>query len=69
MEQSDRFALSVISLAFNLKRLLESDYYDEGKHKLLQDFTKLKNRVQLCTKILENRQTARTFQQHQDNQA
>jgi hypothetical protein len=64
MECSDRFVLSVISLAFALKRLVDSDYYDEGKHKLVQDFIRLKNRVQLHTRILEDRRTARNFQQN-----
>ena len=65
MKDSDQFALSVISLAFALKKLVESDYYDESKHKLVQDFTKLKNRVQLHTKILENKETARKFKEKQ----
>jgi hypothetical protein len=55
----------VISLALALKKLVESDYYDEGKHKLVQDFTKLKNRVQLHTKHLERRQTAKKFQERE----
>ena len=65
MKYTDQFVLSVISLAFALKKLLESDYDDEGKHKLVQDFTKLKNRVQLHTKILENKETAKKFQEKQ----
>ncbi len=65
MKDSDQFALAVISLAFALKKLLESDYHDETKHRLIQDFLKLKDRVQLHTKILENRETARKFQQQQ----
>jgi hypothetical protein len=65
MENTDRFVLSVISLAFALKKLVESEYYDESKHKLLQDFTKLKNRVQLHTKILENKETAQKFREKQ----
>ena len=64
-EASDRFALSVLSLAFALKKLVESDYYEEGKHKLVQEFTRLKNKVQLHTKILEQKQTAEKFQQEQ----
>ena len=35
MEDSDQFAFSVFSLAFALKKLVESDYYDESKHKLV----------------------------------
>ncbi len=65
MKDSDQFALAVISLAFALKRLLESDYHDETKHRLVQDFLKLKDRVQLHTKILENKETAQKFQQQQ----
>jgi hypothetical protein len=61
MKNTDQFVLSVISLAFALKKLVESDFYDEGKHKLVQDFTRLKNRVQLHTKLLENRETAQKF--------
>jgi hypothetical protein len=64
-EASDRFALSVLSLAFALKKLVESEYYDEGKHKLVQEFTRLKNRVQLHLNILERKQTAEKFQQQQ----
>jgi len=65
MENTDRFVLSVISLAFALKKLVESDYYDENKHKLVQEFTRLKNRGQLHTKILENKETAEKFQEEQ----
>lgn len=65
MEDSDQFAFSVFSLAFALKKLVESDYYDESKHKLIQDFTKLKNRVQLLIKILENKEKTKKFQQQQ----
>ena len=65
MKNSDQFALSVISLAFALKRLVESDYYDESRHKLVEDFTRLKDRVQLHTKLLENKETAKKFQEHQ----
>ena len=65
MRNSDRFVLSVISLALALKKLVESDYYDEGKHKLVQDFTKLKNRIQLHTKHLERKQTAKKFKERQ----
>lgn len=64
-EASDRFALSVLSLAFALKRLVESDYYDESKHKLVQDFAKLKNKVQLHLNILEQKQTAEKFHEQQ----
>ena len=65
MENTDRFVLSVISLAFALERLVESEYYDDNKHKLVQEFTRLKNRVQLHTKILENKETAEKFQEEQ----
>jgi hypothetical protein len=65
MKNTDQFVLSVISLAFILKKLVESDYYDESKHKLVQEFTRLKNKVQLHTNILEQRQTAEKFQQQQ----
>ena len=65
MKNTDQFVLSVISLAFILKKLVESDYYDEGKHRLVQEFIRLKNKVQLHTKILEQRQTAEKFQQQQ----
>ena len=65
MRNSDHFVLSVISLALALKKLVESDYYDEGKHKLIQDFTKLKNRVQLQTKLLERRQSSKNFKERQ----
>lgn len=65
MRNSDRFVLSVISLALALKKLVESDYYDEGKHKFVQDFTKLKNRVQLHTKHLERKQTSKKFKERQ----
>ena len=65
MKNSDQFVLSVISLAFALKKLVESDYYDESRHKLVEEFTRLKNRVQLHTKILEQKETAEKFQQQQ----
>lgn len=65
MRNTDRFVLSVISLALALKKLVESEHYDEGKHRLVQDFTKLKNRVQLQTKILEQKQTAKKFKDRQ----
>jgi hypothetical protein len=65
MKNSDQFVLSVISLAFALKKLVESDHYDEGRHKLVQDFIRLKNRVQLHTKVLENKETAEKFQEGQ----
>ena len=65
MKNTDQFVLGVISLAFALKKLVESDYYDETKHKLVQDFTRLKNRVQLHTKLLENRETAQKFSDQQ----
>ena len=65
MRNRDQFVLSVISLAFALKKLVESDYYDESRHKLVGDFTRLKNRVQLHTKILEQKETAERFQEHQ----
>ena len=65
MKNTDQFVLSVISLAFILKKLVESDYYDESKHRLVQEFARLKNKVQLHTKILEQRQTAEKFQQQQ----
>jgi histidinol-phosphate/aromatic aminotransferase/cobyric acid decarboxylase-like protein len=64
-QAADHFALSVLSLAFALKKLVESDYYDESKHKLVQEFARLKNKVQLHTKILEQKQTAEKFQQQQ----
>jgi hypothetical protein len=66
MKDTDQFALSVISLAFAIKRLLESDYHDETKHRLVQDFIKLKDRVQLHTTILENKETAGRFQEQQE---
>ena len=62
---TDRFVMSVISLAFALKNLVESKYYDEGQHKLVQDFAKLKEKVQLHTKILEERRAAERFKQQQ----
>ena len=62
MKNSDQFALSVISLAFALKKLVESDYYDESRHKLVEEFTRLKNRVQLHTKLLEQKETAEKSQ-------
>jgi len=65
MEDSDQFAFSVFSLAFALKKLVESDYYDESKHNLIQDFTRLNNRVQLLIKILENKERAKKYQQQQ----
>ena len=65
MRNTDQFVLSVISLAFAIKKLLDSDHYDESKHKLVQEFTRLKNRVQLHTKILENKETAQKFQEQQ----
>lgn len=65
MKRSDQFALSVISLAFALKKLVESDYYDESKHKLIQDFSKLKQRVKLHTQILENKETSEKFLEEQ----
>jgi len=68
MKSSDQFALSVISLAFALKKLVESDYYDESRHKLIQDFTKLKQRVQIHTQILENQERAEKFLEQQATQ-
>ena len=68
MKTTDQFALSVISLAFALKKLVESDYYDESKHKLIQDFTKLKQRVQIHTRILENKETENKFLEQQATQ-
>ena len=65
MRNRDQFVLSVISLAFALKKLVESDYYDENRHKLVGEFTRLKNRVQLHTKILEQKETAERFQEQQ----
>ena len=65
MRNRDQFVLSVISLAFALKKLVESDYYDENRHKLVEEFTRLKNRVQLHTKILEQKETAERFQERQ----
>ena len=65
MKHSDQFALSIISLAFALKRLVESDYYDESKHKLIQDFTRLRNRVKLHTRILDDQETAKKFLERQ----
>jgi hypothetical protein len=65
MKSTDQFALSVISLAFALKKLVESDYYDESKHKLIQDFTKLRHRVQIHTQILENKERAEKFLEQQ----
>ena len=65
MRDTDQFALAVISLAFAIKRLLDSDYHDETKHRLVQDFIKLKDRVQLHTKILEQKETAKKFQEQQ----
>ena len=65
MKQSDQFTLSIISLAFALKRLVESDYYDESKHKLIQDFTRLGNRVKLHTRILDDQETAKKFLERQ----
>jgi hypothetical protein len=55
----------VISLGFALKKLVESDYYDEGRHKLVEDFTRLKNRVQLHTKILEQKEAAEMLRERQ----
>ena len=68
MKSSDQFALSVISLAFALKKLVESDYYDESRHKLIQDFTKLKQRVQIHTQILENQERTEKFLEQQATQ-
>ncbi len=65
MKDTDQFALSVISLAFAIKRLLESDYHDETKHRLVRDFIKLKDRVQLHTQILEHKETAAKFTEQQ----
>jgi histidinol-phosphate/aromatic aminotransferase/cobyric acid decarboxylase-like protein len=69
MKNRDQFVLSVISLAFALKKLVESDYYDESRHKLVEDFIRLKNRVQLHTKVLENKETAEKFQEGQRTSA
>lgn len=66
MKNTDHFALSIISLAFALKRLLESDYHEETKQRLVQDFIKLKDRVQLHTKILEQKETAKQFKETQE---
>lgn len=49
MKGSDQFAFSVFSLAFALKKLVESDYY-ESKHKLTQDFTKHKKGLNRSSK-------------------
>jgi hypothetical protein len=66
MKDTDQFALSAFSLAFALKRLLESDYHDETIRKLVQDFIKLKDRVQLHTKILDQKEATKQFQQNQE---
>lgn len=65
MKNLDQFIFSVIDLAFALKRLVESAYYDEGRYKLVQDFTRLKNRVQVHTTILEQKETAEKFRHRQ----
>ncbi len=65
MKTSEDFVLSVIDLAFALKRLVESGYYDERRYRLVQDFMRLKNRVQIHTKLLEEKQTAEQFRNRQ----
>jgi hypothetical protein len=65
MMNTDQFILSVISLAYTLKKLVESNSYDESKHKLIHEFTRLNNRVKLLTKILEQKQTVEKFQEQQ----
>lgn len=64
-ESADKFALSVFSLAVALKNLLESNYNREVVQSIVVEFIKLKNKVQLHTNILEQKQTAEKFQQQQ----
>ncbi len=68
MKHVDEFVLSVIDLAFALKRLVESAYYDEGRFRLVQDFNRLKHRVAVHIKILKEKETAKRFQERQRGQ-
>jgi len=63
MGHTDQFVLAVISLAFALKRLVESEHYDEKKVGLVRDFTKLKNKVQFHTNLLEKKEAVKKYQQ------
>lgn len=65
MDESDQFAFSVFNMAFALKRLIESDYYDESKHKLIKEFTRLIRRTQLLIKILEYKEKVKKVQEQQ----
>jgi hypothetical protein len=51
----DRFVLSVISLAFALKGLMESAQYEEATNAVVRDFLKLKERVEVLTRLAELR--------------
>jgi hypothetical protein len=63
MGHTDKFVLAVISLAFALKKLVESEHYNEEKHGLVKEFTKLKNKVQFHINLLEKKEAASKYQQ------
>jgi hypothetical protein len=58
--RSDRFALEAFTFAFRIQRILESNLVGaEAKEKLVQDFARLKEKVEILSKIRENKELAR----------
>jgi hypothetical protein len=55
---NDRFVLSVISLGFALKGLMESRQYEESTNAVIKDFLKLKERVQVLARLAEHSKEA-----------
>jgi hypothetical protein len=55
----DRFAYETFTLAFRIQRLLESDLTpQEAKDALIQDCARLKEKVDLLTRVFEDREPA-----------
>ena len=62
--RSDRFALEAFTFAFRIQRILESNLVAaEAKEKLVQDFAKLKERVEILSKIREDKELAREMRE------
>ncbi len=57
--RSDRFALEAFTFAFRIQRILESNLVGaEAKERLIQDFAKLKQKVEILSKIREDKELA-----------
>jgi len=57
--RSDRFALEAFMFAFRIQRILESKQVGtEAKERLVQDFARLKEKVELLSKIREDDELA-----------